>query len=191
MRPIKPNSIVRGEVVRLAGNQVWIAVDAQARAAVSLQEFHDETLGAVVPPRPGAVVAVLIEAVDEKTGALVLSYRKAKRVRSPSEDLAWRRICEGHVKAGDVIAATVLYRREGGPLKVSFTFRVGSAAYEQDACLPTSELQWPDYADYYVGNTVQCKVLDIDTVLGTVVVSERKLLEGCPGGATTDATDGC
>jgi ribosomal protein S1 len=182
----KPNSIVRGEVVRVTRKVAWIDVGFKRRTAVPLQEFYDEALDKIVPPRPGAVIAVYIESLDEETGALALSYRKAKWHRAPGEALAWRRVTEGHVKPGDVVTATVCYKRGGG-LKVVFGFRVGSSHYQQEAGLPTSELQWPEYADEYVGHTIPCEVLEIDRVLGTVIVSERRLIERGVGSADEGA----
>jgi hypothetical protein len=61
------------------------------------------------------------------------------------------------------------------------------AAAQQHAAWPPSELRWPEYANYQVGETIRCAVLRIDTAPGTVLVSERKLNEHDGGGADEGA----
>jgi hypothetical protein len=38
-------------------------------------------------------------------------------------------------------------------------------------------MRWPEYAEYYVGQAIRCAVLEIDAILGTVVVSEHKRID--------------
>src|SRR5262245_40014893 len=118
MQSLRPNSVIRGEVILPAGTEAWIEANPGTRGAAPLREFYDDGLGAIVPPRPGEVVPVLVEAVDPETGAVALSHRKGRwKHLCASEDLAWRRIEEGYLQVGDAVAATVV-RRVGGGLGV-------------------------------------------------------------------------
>jgi ribosomal protein S1 len=70
---MKPNSIVRGEVVRLDGDDVWIEVSPKMQAPVPLQEFYDETQDAVVPLHPGEVAQGLLVAISFQAGPVTRS----------------------------------------------------------------------------------------------------------------------
>src|SRR5947209_17226770 len=71
------NKIVTGKVLHIVGGEVWIDVGYKSEGIVPLDEWKDEGRDEVVPPKPGEVIQVLLEAVEDESGAIVLSYRKA------------------------------------------------------------------------------------------------------------------
>src|SRR5262249_28625136 len=73
------NKIVNGRIMHVAGENVLIDVGYKSEGVIPLNEWYDEGLDRVVPPLAGDLVEVLLEAVEDESGAIVLSYRKAKR----------------------------------------------------------------------------------------------------------------
>src|SRR2546428_644577 len=73
------NKIVNGKILHILGDEVWIDVGYKSEGVIPLEEWKDEALDKVVPPRPGDTVQVLLEEVEDEKGVISLSYRKAKR----------------------------------------------------------------------------------------------------------------
>ena len=88
--------VVSGRVRRVTGDDVWVDVGQKSEGAIELREWFDDALGKVVPPKAGDTGEVLLEASEDEDGAVVLSFRKAKRQKQ-WEDLIAR------VKEGDVV----------------------------------------------------------------------------------------
>ena len=73
------NKIVNGRVLNVVGDEVWIDVGYKSEGVIPLQEWYDEGEDKIKPPQPGDQVKVLLDAIEDESGAIVLSYRKAKR----------------------------------------------------------------------------------------------------------------
>src|SRR6516164_9145389 len=73
------NKIVNGRVLRVEGDEVWIDVGYKSEGVIPLAEWYDEGLDQIVSPQSGDEIQVLLDAVEDESGAIVLSYRKAKR----------------------------------------------------------------------------------------------------------------
>ena len=108
------------------------------------------------------MMQVLLDAVEDESGAIVLSYRKAKRQKE------WEDVIAKH-KEGDVVAGLVTRKIKGG-LLVNIGVNVFLPASQVDIRRP------PDIADY-IGKTIECKILKIDEARRNIVVSRRKLIE--------------
>src|SRR5262249_35682877 len=148
--------IVRGRVRAVHGGDVWVDVGYKSEGAVPLQEWYDEGLGQVVAPQPGDEVEVLLEAVEDEAGALVLSHRKARR---PKE---WEGVISRH-KEGDAVSGLVTRKIKGGLL-----VNIGVNVF-----LPASQVdvrRTPDVG-VYLTRTIECKILKIDGDRRTMVVS--------------------
>src|SRR5262249_52246357 len=156
------NKIVTGRVLRIEGDEVWIDVNYKSEGVIPLNEWYDEGYDKVVPPKPGEVIQVLVDAVEDESGAIVLSYRKAKRQKE------WEDVIARH-KEGDVVSGAVTRKIKGG-LLVNIGVNVFLPASQVDIRRP------PDIADY-IGRTIECKILKIDEARRNIVVSRRKLLE--------------
>src|SRR5438552_18995822 len=90
------NKIIKGRVMALQGDDVVVDVGYKSEGIIPLNEWHDEGADKVVPPQPGDQIDVLLEAVEDEGGSIVLSHKKAKRQRE------WELVIEKH-KEGDVV----------------------------------------------------------------------------------------
>jgi len=156
------NKIVTGRILNVVGDEVWVDVGYKSEGVIPLNEWYDEGLDQVVPPRPGESIQVLLDAVEDESGAIVLSYRKAKRQKE------WEDVIAKH-KEGDVVSGAVTRKIKGG-LLVNIGVNVFLPASQVDIRRP------PDIADY-IGKTIECKILKIDEARRNIVVSRRKLIE--------------
>lgn len=156
------NKIVKGRVVGVQGDDVVVDVGYKSEGIIPLQEWFDEGQNKVVPPNPGDEVDVLLDAVEDESGAIVLSYRKARRQKE------WEDVISRH-KEGDVVKGMVTRKIKGG-LLVNIGVNVFLPASQVDIRRP------PDIADY-IGREIECKILKIDEARRNIVVSCRKLLE--------------
>ncbi len=156
------NKIVKGRVLSIIGDDVVVDVGYKSEGVIKLEEWYDEGLDKVVPPQPGEEIQVLLDSVEDESGAIVLSYRKAKRQKE------WEHIIEKH-KEGDVVSGQVTRKIKGG-LLVNIGVNVFLPASQVDIRRP------PDIGDY-IGKTIECKILKIDEARRNIVVSRRKLIE--------------
>ncbi|MCI0378689.1 MAG: 30S ribosomal protein S1 [Gemmataceae bacterium] len=156
------NKIVSGKVLHIVGEEVWIDIGYKSEGIIPLEEWKDEGTEQVAPPKAGDSVQVLIESVEDDSGAIVLSYRKAKRQRE------WEDVIAKH-KEGDVVAGAVTRKIKGG-LLVNIGVNVFLPASQVDIRRP------PDIGDY-IGKNIECKILKIDEARRNIVVSRRKLIE--------------
>jgi small subunit ribosomal protein S1 len=156
------NKIVTGRILNVVGDEVWVDVGYKSEGVIPLNEWYDEGTDQTVPPKPGDTIQVLLDAVEDESGAIVLSYRKAKRQKE------WEDVIAKH-KEGDVVAGAVTRKIKGG-LLVNIGVNVFLPASQVDIRRP------PDIADY-IGKTIECKILKIDEARRNIVVSRRKLIE--------------
>ena len=158
----RDNKLVTGRVRKVTADHVWVDVGYKSEGAIEVREWFDEGAGQVVLPQPGDEVEVLLEAVEDDTGAVVLSYYKAKRQKQ------WQEVVSKH-KEGDVVSGVVARKIKGGLL-----VNIGVHAF-----LPASQvdIRRPQDIAVYVGQTIECKIAVIDEARRNIVVSRRKLLE--------------
>jgi small subunit ribosomal protein S1 len=156
------NKIVKGRIVNVTDSEVVVDVGYKSEGIIDLQEWYDEGLDKVVPPKPGEHIDVLLDAVEDEMGSIVLSYRKARRQKE------WEDVIAKH-KEGDEVKGTVTRKIKGG-LLVNIGVNVFLPASQVDIRRP------PDIADY-IGKEIECKILKIDEARRNIVVSRRKLLE--------------
>ncbi len=160
--PVAINKIVEGTVREIRGEDVVIDIGYKSEGIIKLDEWKEEGSDQIVPPKPGDRVQVLLETLEDDSGNISLSYRKAKRQKE------WEAILEKH-KEGDVVTGTVLRKIKGG-LLVNIGVNVFLPASQVDIRRP------PDIGDY-VGKTIECTILKIDESRRNIVVSRRKLIE--------------
>src|SRR5262249_1059055 len=156
------NKIIKGRVVNIVGDDVVVDVGYKSEGIIPLQEWYDEGDDKVHPPQVGEEIQVLLDAVEDEGGAIVLSYRKAKRQKE------WEDVIAKH-KEGDVVSGLVTRKIKGG-LLVNIGVNVFLPASQVDIRRP------PDIADY-INKTIECKILKIDEARRNIVVSRRKLIE--------------
>jgi len=150
-------SILKGRIVTVLGNDVFVEVGLKSEGVVELHEFASAAEAEV-----GSDVEVLLEAVESDSGLVVLSKRKADRIR------AWERIIATKTE-GDVVEGVVSRKIKGG-LLVDIGVPVFLPASQVDVRRPS------DIGDY-VGRKVEAKILKIDEGARNIVVSRRRLIE--------------
>ena len=126
-----------GKVVEVVGDQVVVDVGYKSEGLVPLNGVG----GQRAPAQPGDEVEVLLEGMDDDTGEVVLSRKKAHRMR------AWDRFTSKH-REGDVVTGKVTRKIKGGLL-----VDIGINAF-----LPASQVdirRLPDIADY-LDREVRC-----------------------------------
>jgi small subunit ribosomal protein S1 len=158
----KDNKLVSGKVVRVTGDGVWVDVGYKSEGAIEIKEWYDDDLAKIVPPKAGDDIQVLLEAIQDENGAVVLSYRKAKRQRE------WEQVIQKY-KEGDTVSGVVTRKIKGGLL-----VNIGAHVF-----LPASQVDVRRPADigHFLGKTIECKILMIDEFRHNIVVSRRQLIE--------------
>ncbi|MCJ7544939.1 MAG: 30S ribosomal protein S1 [Phycisphaerae bacterium] len=153
----QPGTVLTGHIVSVVGNDVVVEVGLKSEGTVDVGEFEDPS-----DIQVGQQVEVLLEEVESDSGLVVLSKRKADRIRG------WERVLEKN-KEGDIIRGTVTRKIKGGLL-----VDIGVPAF-----LPASQVDIRRPADIgeYVGQTIDAKILKIDQERRNIVVSRRKLIE--------------
>jgi small subunit ribosomal protein S1 len=156
------NKIVAGKVIEIRGDDVVIDIGYKSEGVIKLDEWKDEAGDYVNIPKPGETIEVLLETVEDESGGISLSYRKAKRQKE------WELILAKH-NEGDVVTGAVTKKIKGGLL-----INIGVNVF-----LPASQVDIRRPADIgeYVGQTIQCMILKIDEQRRNIVVSRRKLIE--------------
>jgi len=150
-------SVIKGRVVRIVGDEAIVDIGFKSEGAVRLVEF-DGGAGEAV----GQEVDVLLEAVEDASGLVILSKRKADRIKG------WERILSKHSE-GDVVTGRVSRKIKGGLL-----VDIGVPVF-----LPASQvdIRRPSDVGAYIGREIQCKILKIDPERRNIVVSRRRLIE--------------
>jgi small subunit ribosomal protein S1 len=161
-KEIDVNKIVDGKVLNIVGDEVWIDVGYKSEGVIPLDEWKEEGDAQYAPPKIGDTIQVLLESVEDESGAIVLSYRKAKRQKE------WEDVIAKH-KEGDVVAGQVTRKIKGGLL-----VNIGVNVF-----LPASQVDIRRPADIgeYINRHIECKILKIDEARRNIVVSRRKLIE--------------
>ncbi|MSR69948.1 MAG: 30S ribosomal protein S1 [Phycisphaerales bacterium] len=152
-----PNSVIKGTVVSISGDFVIVDVGLKSEGQIPKEEFDDA--GGV---SPGDQVDVLLEEIDDGEGNIVISKRKADRIRG------WEQLLQSK-KEGDVVEGKVLRKIKGG-LLVDIGVPVFLPASQVDVRRPG------DVGDF-VGRTIRAAVLKIDLERRNIVISRRKLIE--------------
>jgi small subunit ribosomal protein S1 len=151
-------SILPGVVLRFEGDDVLVDVGYKSEGVVPAHEWDEGE----PPPVPGQKIEVLLEEVEDSLGMILLSKRKATRIRS------WEQVISKH-KEGDVVSGQVMRKIKGG-LLVDIGVNVFLPASQVDIRRPA------DIGDF-IGRTIQCVILKIDEARRNIVVSRRKLIE--------------
>jgi small subunit ribosomal protein S1 len=149
--------IVKGRVVEIVGDQVVVDVGYKSEGLVPLNEWENEP-----PPVAGQDIEVLLEGMEDETGEIVLSRKKADRMRR------WEMVISKYHE-GDVVKGKVTRKIKGG-LLVDIGVNVFLPASQVDIRRPS------DIADY-IDQEIECMILKIDEGRRNIVVSRRKLIE--------------
>jgi len=150
-------AILDGRIINIISDEIVVDVGYKSEGSVSGHEFPPDKKPAI-----GDTIEVLLEAVEDESGMIVLSKRKADRIRG------WERIINTHDE-GDVVRGRVTRKIKGG-LLVDIGVNVFLPASQVDIRRPS------DIAEM-IGHEIDCKILKIDEHRRNIVVSRRRLLE--------------
>src|SRR5579871_2446048 len=154
---LKPETIVKGKVLNIVGEEVIVDVGYKSEGVVPLEHWKNRDEVDV-----GDEVEVLLEAVEDESGLVMLSKRKADRING------WQRVIQSHQK-GDKVKGKVTRKIKGGLL-----VDIGVPVF-----LPASQIdirRVPDISEW-IHKEIECKIIKIDESRMNIVVSRRKLLE--------------
>ena len=149
------NAVLEGTVVRVEGEEVLIDIGYKSEGIVPIDEWE-------IPPVAGDKVSVLLEEIEDEFGLILLSKKKADRIRE------WEKVISTH-KEGDVVAGKVLRKIKGG-LLVDIGVNVFLPASQVD-------IRRPQDIEFYRDKVIECLILKIDESRRNIVVSRRRLIE--------------
>lgn len=154
-KEFEPDKIVVGKILNIHGDSVIIDVGYKSEGEVSATEFDE-------PPKVGDEVSVLLEAVEDDSGTVVLSKKKADRIKGWEELIRTK-------KESDVVEGKVIRKIKGGLL-----LDVGVPVF-----LPASQIDIRRTGDIseYIGRSLQAQIIKIDETRMNIVVSRRRLIE--------------
>jgi small subunit ribosomal protein S1 len=152
------NQIVDGVILRVDGDEVLVDIGYKSEGIVPTDEWAEDG----DPPTVGQTCQVLLEEVEDDYGLILLSKRKADRIRE------WEKIIQTHSE-GDVVTGTVVRKIKGG-LLVNIGVNVFLPASQVDIRRP------PDIANY-IGTEIECVILIVDEWGRNIDDWRRKKLE--------------
>ena len=157
---IREGNIVRGEVLKIEKETVFVDIGYKSEGEISLSEFRDSD-GNVTVEEGDLVDVVLVRKADEK-GYPVLSKKGIKDVKR-------RQKIEEAFSQGRPVRGKIVSQVKGG-----YTVDVGLRAF-----LPGSHVDlFPSgEPDAWIGTEHDFKVISYDRRQGNVVLSRRALLE--------------
>ncbi|MEM1061069.1 MAG: 30S ribosomal protein S1 [Planctomycetota bacterium] len=157
-KAVDVDEITTGTVLRIMSDEVLVDIGFKSEGIVLLDEWDEEERG----PEPGDEVEVLLEDVAAEDGLVLLSKRKADRIRE------WEAVTAKHGE-GDTVIGKVLRKIKGG-LLVDIGVNVFLPASQVDIRRPPDIGLWVD-------QDIECLILKVDEARRNIVVSRRRLIE--------------
>ena len=160
-RPVQEGKVVKGKVLAIENDLVIVDVGLKTEGRIPLKDFAQP--GKEADIKPGSIVEVYLERIENALGEAVLSREKAKR------EEAWVRLEEMSGK-NERVDGVIFGRVKGG-----FTVDLGGAV----AFLPGSQVDVRPIRDVgplmHVSQPFQ--ILKMDRKRGNIVVSRRAIME--------------
>lgn len=158
LNSMEDHEVVEGRIVALNKKEAVINIDYKSEGIVPVSELrYDPDI------KVGDQLEVYIENLEDATGQLTLSHKKALQLR------AWERVNEA--RADDTVVKGYIKCRTKGGLIVD--------VFGLEAFLPGSQIDVKPIRDYdqYVGKNMEFKVVKINQEFKNVVVSHKALIE--------------
>lgn len=155
---VEERQVIDGIVSKLTDREAIIDINSKSEGVISLNEFRYNPHLTV-----GDKVEVLVDKLEDATGQLVLSHRKARVIK------AWDRVNAAH-DTGEIVTGHVKCRTKGGMIVDVFGI---------EAFLPGSQIDVKPIRDYdqYVDKNMEFKVVKVNHEFKNVVVSHKALIE--------------
>ncbi|HEV8573031.1 MAG TPA: 30S ribosomal protein S1 [Actinomycetota bacterium] len=163
LRDFNEGDLVSGKVVRIDRDEVLVDIGYKSEGVIPAKELsirHDVDPGEVV--KVGDDIEALVLQKEDKEGRLILSKKRAQYER------AWSRI-EQVMAEGGTIKGPVIEVVKGGLI-----LDIGLRGF-----LPASLVELRRVRDLhpYVGQELECKIIELDRNRNNVVLSRRAFLE--------------
>ena len=156
VKDFEVGAILEGNIIKITREQVLVDVGYKSEGSIQLHEFEGDELN------EGDTIEVLLEAVEDESGMVVLSKRKADRIRG------WEKIISEN-EEGDNVTGKVLRKIKGGLL-----VDIGVPVF-----LPASQVSIRSIGDIgqLIGRDIEAKIIKIDRERRNIVISRRRLVE--------------
>jgi small subunit ribosomal protein S1 len=163
LKDFNDGDLVSGKVVRIDHDEVLLDIGYKSEGVIPVKELsirHDVDPGEVV--KVGDEIEALVLQKEDKEGRLILSKKRAQYER------AWGRI-EKVMAEGRTIRGPVIEVVKGGLI-----LDIGLRGF-----LPASLVDLRRVRDlhHFVGQEIECKIIELDRNRNNVVLSRRAFLE--------------
>jgi len=163
LHPFQEGDVVTGHVVRIDNDEVLVDIGYKSEGVIPASEL---SIRKTVDPHEevslGEEVDALVLTKEDQDGRLILSKKRARFER------AWRRI-EAAADSGEPVSGTVIEVVKGGLI-----IDLGVRGF-----LPASlvDIRRVPNLDEYLGQTIECKVIELNRSRNNVVLSRRAVIE--------------
>ncbi|HEY2161942.1 MAG TPA: 30S ribosomal protein S1 [Solirubrobacteraceae bacterium] len=163
IHPFQEGDVVTGHVVRIDNDEVLVDIGYKSEGVIPANEL---SIRKSVDPGEevslGEEVDALVLTKEDQDGRLILSKKRARFER------AWRRI-EAAAESGEPVTGTVIEVVKGGLI-----IDLGVRGF-----LPASlvDIRRVPNLDEYMGQGIECKVIELNRSRNNVVLSRRAVLE--------------
>jgi small subunit ribosomal protein S1 len=163
IHPFSEGDVVTGHVVRIDQDEVLVDIGYKSEGVIPVGEL---SIRKSVDPNDevslGEEVDALVLTKEDQDGRLILSKKRARFEK------AWRRI-EAAAQSGEPVQGTVIEVVKGGLI-----IDLGVRGF-----LPASlvDIRRVPNLDEYMGQPIECKVIELNRSRNNVVLSRRAVLE--------------
>jgi small subunit ribosomal protein S1 len=163
LTPFEEGDVVTGNVVRIDKDEVLVDIGYKSEGVIPANEL---SIRKSVDPKDevemGEEVDALVLTKEDQDGRLILSKKRARFEK------AWRRI-EAAAESGEPVDGSVIEVVKGGLI-----IDLGVRGF-----LPASlvDIRRVPHLDEYMGQTIECKVIELNRSRNNVVLSRRAVLE--------------
>jgi small subunit ribosomal protein S1 len=163
LHPFAEGDVVTGHVVRIDNDEVLVDIGYKSEGVIPVGEL---SIRKAVDPSDevslGEEVDALVLTKEDQDGRLILSKKRARFEK------AWRRI-EAAAESGEPVEGGVIEVVKGGLI-----IDLGVRGF-----LPASlvDIRRVPNLDEYMGQTIECKVIELNRSRNNVVLSRRAVLE--------------
>jgi small subunit ribosomal protein S1 len=160
---INEGEVVRGKVVRVDKDEVLIDIGYKSEGVIPVSELSiRRSVNPADEVQIGDEIDALVMTKEDADGRLILSKKRARF------EMAWKRI-EQAAESGEPVEGTVIEVVKGGLI-----LDLGVRGF-----LPASlvDIRRVQDLDEFMGQTLRCKVIELNRSRNNVVLSRRAVLE--------------
>src|SRR6266542_2768859 len=160
---INEGEVVSGKVVRVDKDEVLIDIGYKSEGVIPVSELSiRRSVNPADEVNIGDEIDALVMTKEDAEGRLILSKKRARF------EMAWKRI-EGAAESGEPVEGTVIEVVKGGLI-----LDLGVRGF-----LPASlvDIRRVHNLDEFKGQTLECKVIELNRSRNNVVLSRRAVLE--------------